>query len=337
MHHTPLVSEESIPPKIGQGNIRKKFRYGPITLPAANVTNFSTKLTGETGSRYGFDVFPAVCNDCFVLGGRAYLTYEDGREAGAPDGIFIHHLSSRNVGKQSPLMGCTSGTKIPLFPAMFLGAGEESTSTEDSLFTAKDNKVETGHYISPTDKFFMMSELMNYKPHEQTLYYAMEAEYTPGKRTNALDTQMLLVNIGDCDSVAFVPDTPLYSKTGTWVSPVDGYVTLMAGHLHDGGKSVTFNLNGKEVCHSEATYGLGRMDHMDMDDKSPNDGKAVEILSKMSSCESTIPIKKGDQIAMVANYDLKAHPLRLSTTGIPITVMAVGALNIAAAPGAVLQ
>ena len=55
------------------------------------------------------------------------------------------------------------------------------------------------------------------------------------------------------------PDPPV-DKPEKYTSPpwrvlADGYLIDVKPHLHDGGVNMTFYLNGKNVCSSQALYG----------------------------------------------------------------------------------
>jgi hypothetical protein len=72
--------------------------------------------------------------------------------------------------------------------------------------------------------------------------------------------------------------------------------------MHDGGVGVTAFVNGKQMCNSQATYGLaGGVTIVD--------GKEWKTISKMSECTEPISLKKGDKIKLTAEFDNNAHPL----------------------------
>ena len=50
-------------------------------------------------------------------------------------------------------------------------------------------------------------------------------------------------------------------------------------------------LNGKEICTSKAVY----------DEK--------DVIQAMTSCDETLPVKKGDIITMKSIYDIVRHPM----------------------------
>jgi hypothetical protein len=61
-------------------------------------------------------------------------------------------------------------------------------------------------------------------------------------------------------------------------------------------------INNKYLCSSKAQYGgEGSTTHVG--------DQEWETISGMSLCEGPLPVKKGDQLHMVVEYDLKKHPL----------------------------
>jgi hypothetical protein len=62
------------------------------------------------------------------------------------------------------------------------------------------------------------------------------------------------------------------------------------GHLHTGGVKMVLNLNGEEICTSNATY-----------DKA--------IISGMSICDRRVKVKRGDFLSMKSVYDVAKHPM----------------------------
>jgi hypothetical protein len=56
------------------------------------------------------------------------------------------------------------------------------------------------------------------------------------------------------------------------------------------------NVNGKDVCTSDASYGK------------PPGSDEISLL-KMSLCPGEIPLKKGDSLTLKSVYDLSKHPL----------------------------
>lgn len=77
---------------------------------------------------------------------------------------------------------------------------------------------------------------------------------------------------------------------------------LVLTPIQDGGEYMELYLNDKLVCSSNATYGGGS-------GTMKADGKEWTTISKMSECEDTIKVKKGDKINMKSRYNTLKHPL----------------------------
>ena len=67
-------------------------------------------------------------------------------------------------------------------------------------------------------------------------------------------------------------------------------------------------INNKLACASKAGYGGdGSVTKVN--------GKDYAAISSMSNCAGPIPVKKGDVMQLVVQYDLLKHPLRESASG----------------------
>jgi hypothetical protein len=76
------------------------------------------------------------------------------------------------------------------------------------------------------------------------------------------------------------------------------------GHLHDGGTNVLLKINDKVICTSKAQYAKGG-----------KEAGFYDALNGMNVCTDVNPVKKGDKIAVVAQYDLVKHPARAHASG----------------------
>jgi hypothetical protein len=85
----------------------------------------------------------------------------------------------------------------------------------------------------------------------------------------------------------------------------NGQIIALRGHMHDGGVSLSAFVNNKQVCRSEASYGLAG-------GKLIIEGKEWTTISKMSECVEPIAVKVGDSVRIEAEYDHVTHPLRMS-------------------------
>jgi hypothetical protein len=100
---------------------------------------------------------------------------------------------------------------------------------------------------------------------------------------------------------------------------------------------VSLFINGQYKCKSDALYGdkskADDMGGMGMGGKGKSGAKgapaaaktasSIKTISKMTACRGPFPVKKGDTLKLVAEYDLRAHPLRTTGSGKAADVMAM--------------
>jgi Stress up-regulated Nod 19 len=89
----------------------------------------------------------------------------------------------------------------------------------------------------------------------------------------------------------------------------DGYILTRRGHLHDGGENIDFLINGKSICDSKAIYGGAGQTGKAID------GTTWETVSEMGECSEPFKVKKGDNVTVIANYNLEKHPARQHAMG----------------------
>jgi hypothetical protein len=103
-----------------------------------------------------------------------------------------------------------------------------------------------------------------------------------------------------------------------WKSDSKGDIMSSGGHMHAGGTDVTIWKNEKNICRSIPTYAKGKAGagHGHMRGVEKRQVKAggygnmdVEYIERISMCEfpQGLPIKPGDQLYMIADYDLEKH------------------------------
>jgi hypothetical protein len=97
----------------------------------------------------------------------------------------------------------------------------------------------------------------------------------------------------------------------------------------DGGVKVSLFLNDKFTCASNAVYGdksesgsgmggSGKGGSGKAGGASRGGGKSsakIKTISSMTPCRGPYPVKKGDSMRLVAEYDLAKHPLRTTSSG----------------------
>ena len=162
--------------------------------------------------------------------------------------------------------------KRQLGVAAFLGGGGSEGS--GSAFAAKNTTVKSGVYISPSDKFTFMAELVNYDPKEKPIYLSLDYEWVPGKISGLLDVGMGVMSASSCDNLngLFIPpkDRSITYEGAEWTATQNGYFVNFTPHvsyhslvkpsfkdisilisnpqIHDGGQNVKIFVNSTGSC-----------------------------------------------------------------------------------------
>lgn len=154
-----------------------------------------------------------LCRNCTVLAGKTRITFEDGTEAGPPQGIYIHHVISREITKPAnlPVTKCGVGQKPQAgMPKMggseFLAQGDDSQTAGSILFTSKDGKYKSGYFIGP--KFILMNQmdLVNLNPESKKVYVTYEIEYVDGHV--GADASATLMSVTGCNQIPLGAPAP---------------------------------------------------------------------------------------------------------------------------------
>jgi hypothetical protein len=295
------------------------------------------------------------CKECMVLYGHTSIVTKDGQMSTISNGTYLHHTATLIAGPGRPLdwtgggFNCRKGEmpslggpgggkgigfrqrmahsigKRGIFPGLKLflvGLNDNG----GNRFTDKSGQFKSGYHINKYDKMMTEFEVMNYLPVKKEIYLAVEVEYIPGLSKEYKDVEFIMTNIRKCNErVDFlITEKEMRKESSGWILPYDGTIVSMMGHIHDGGNGIEINLNSKLACNSSASYGT-RPDWI----MHGNDGKTWEALSGMEDCNEAVPVKKGDNITIIADYDLNKHPMRMSNDGKAETVMGLAFLHIA--------
>lgn len=252
--------------------------------------------------------------DVTVLRANSSVVYADGREIGFHNGLYNHHLLLMDLTKPSPTIGrCPNGRAIePPGFNMFAGSSEDKGGAFYHLGTAQPDL--TGYYVRPADSVLMLGDVVNYTPEPKTVYALNDLEYVDGRPPGTLEAVTQLWSVGACDgNIGFV--TPPLGQTKFKLSSrriaivEDGRFLAFRGHLHDGGVSLSATLNGRRICESRAVYGAGGNAT-----EEKGDGQMTTI-DHMGYCMGPWPVRKGDVLELVAEYDLEMHPPRVQHGG----------------------
>jgi len=334
------VVVEKLEPKYRKTANRARYKVGPYTL---NVG--STNL----GQSFFYSLPKQLCNRdgaCTVLAAQVGIVYADGKPANPSNGIYIHHiLTSDSTKKQSNwVSNCGAPNSPPLNIAgllggtAFIGTGEDSTEG-GAVYTSDDGTRNTGYHIGAGDTFTGWAEVVNYNKEPKQIYVFYDLEWVPGLQGEDVKTVTLTATCGGSPAIKLSTTGPTNTTSGKFYFMEDGKVLGARGHLHDGGVKVSLWLNDKFTCASDAIYG----------DKSASDSgmpgsaagghshgseasgsSSIKTISAMTSCKGPYPVKKGDTMKLVAEYDLAKHPLRSTGSGKAADVMGMMGVSFSA-------
>jgi hypothetical protein len=130
-----------------------------------------------------------VCSDCTILKSRTDVVLKDGKRADISEGVYLHHLNNLNLGTKdvynwanpcptmsSKFMGGGAASKMAFQPVNVAGVDDAT-----HYFTSLDGTFQSGHYVDPSDKFFLQMEVVNYNNYTKDIYIEVEQEWVPGK------------------------------------------------------------------------------------------------------------------------------------------------------------
>jgi len=187
------------------------------------------------------------------------------------------------------------------------------------MYTTAHGEQNSGYHINAKDTFNAWAQIVNYNKENKELYLTYDLEWVPGIQGD--DVKTMLLSVTSCSTpIRLSESVPTNTTSGKFYFMEDGKVFRARGHLHDGGVQMDLFINDKFVCSSKATYGsrsengadpgMGGHSHGSID----KDG-TVKTISGMSTCWGPWPVKKGDWITGIAEYDLIRHPLRKTESG----------------------
>jgi len=161
------------------------------------------------------------------------------------------------------------------------------------------------------------------------IYVFYDLEWVPGIVGEDVKTVTLTATCGGSPAIRLSQSGPTNTTSGKFYFMEDGKVLGARGHLHDGGVKVSMFLNDKFTCASNAIYGekgaeeggMGGSGHSHGGGSSAAGAASIKTISSMTGCAGPFPVKKGDTLKLVAEYDLSKHPLRSTGSGKAADVM----------------
>jgi hypothetical protein len=165
------------------------------------------------------------------------LQFEDGKEAGPAQGIYVHHIVNRDLSKPAtlPVSKCAPGQKPSTLGGLgseFLAQGDDSLASAVK-FTSSDGSANTGYYIGKQDYFMNQVDLVNYNEASQKIYITFDIEYVPGK-SGMRDAAATLMSVTGCQNMD--------------LKPSDG--GEMAAHAHGKEGGIKLDPNGIAITES---------------------------------------------------------------------------------------
>jgi hypothetical protein len=186
-----------------------------------------------------------MCKNCTILAAKSAFTFEDGSDAGPDQGIYIHHVVSRDISKKPtlPLSKCGRGQSenSPLrnLGSEFVVHGEDGAAAT-ILFTSKDGTYMAGFRVGPNDNFMHQIDLVNYKPETRNVYMSYEIEYVDGHV--GMESSAGLLSVTGCQDPQASNDTPRktinLSKTGAALTESPEFTMLADGKIIAGCESI---------------------------------------------------------------------------------------------------
>jgi hypothetical protein len=178
----------------------------------------------------------SICGgDCTILGGGAVPEFDNGTAiSDAGMSIYNHHIFATNRDRERYGYICPGQAPTQeKRPETFIGGG---TDKEYMLHTSPDGIVKSGYEVKQSDRIDLAGEFMNYRQQGQKIIIAIDFEYLPGRPEGYLNTNTITLSAAaGCKNVAFNVPTKQYStESKEWIMPIDGYITTVRGHEHDG-------------------------------------------------------------------------------------------------------
>lgn len=235
-----------------------KVRYGPFTVRGGGPNGGEGMIWNQPT--------PSItkpCSDCMIVGMNAGLEYADGKDANTDTKMWLHHMVLFNIGTGAWDATCTVFGlphmivgSLPASSERIFSSGNERTTIffNPTWF----NTTNLGYPVYPSDRFGLITDLMNMNAGAKTVYLSMYYDYVEGHPSHFSEVKPVWFDVAQC-GISEVPggnpNQRFDIKASAWTANFDGEVLHAGGHLHDGGTQVDLLVDGKVVCKSEATYG----------------------------------------------------------------------------------
>jgi hypothetical protein len=226
-----------------------------------------------------------------------------------------------------------------LMENIFMVGNERTTSQ----FGVKGSGIKSGYHVNPSDMFVLNTEIMNMDEKEKWVWVTVTYDYIDEFRPEYKEGKMVWQSIGTnrCAELGDANPFGITNLTKTaqptkmtfaehsipWIVPQDGFMLGAAAHMHDGGTNTKVYRNNDLLCTSLPKYSK---DGKGMGGAGPTGAKPpahshkikrqiqggnydnfeLQHISSQPPCifEKPVPLKKGDKMYVVANYDFLKYP-----------------------------
>ena len=190
-----------------------------------------------------------------------------------------------------------------------------------------------GYYLGQDDEIAMAVELMNANMNTEPVKVTYKFEYLPVIPASFSKVTPIWLDIGNCSSSEVaVPNQTVFTITmKPWKIPFSGHITLIGGHIHDGGVSIEITKNQKTICDAVAFYGqtVGynesssamSMQGMDM-------ASGMTHISSITDCGNPGSTKVGDEWSLKAHYNITEHSPMTNSDGSYAPIMGISLVYI---------
>jgi len=185
------------------------------------------------------------------------------------------------------------------------GFGNERTVTRFN--GGEDGVSKYGNFVSKTDRFGLLLDLMNDGKEEKSLWIKMIYEVVEGEAAEGYrQATALRLDAGACGSseIEQQPHGQWQVSSKPWVSKVEGKMLYASGHMHDGGTNITMYKNGEVICVSEQLY--DRRAGYREPAGSAHPGQ--KHISDAGICTNFNEVNVGDKLHITAHYDSDKYP-----------------------------
>jgi hypothetical protein len=275
------------------GQQTTELSYGPFNIPGVPAGVDHT----HTGNQFRFGV-QKPCNNCYITGIQASMSYTDGTPANPSTGNMLHHMVLANTDWDKTDATCELGIPFPLgllFGDRFFASGDERTHI--AFPPNYGYRVGTGAWN-------LIYELATMIPEAKSVNIDMTYTWVPNTTPNMREIRPVWMDIAQCGFSTYSVPAGQATNQWSWTANAAGGVMSIGGHQHNDGVNIeTINeTTGETLWNSVAGYG-----------ETPEwVGHHGPELSSMSSyiapsgAEHRGMVNVGDRITIRSHYDSEA-------------------------------